>query len=336
MATPEDTQVVVFLVDGMISRLTSGMYMPHLHTFVNHGIWDIHSRGDISHSDPKIGWISSLFGISPVQYGCDPMHGCGTIAPEVSDPYNIFDVLTDTLEFQANIFSENPDYTTSVIGDVYSVRKFTSRVKHPQNITDDLVLTATGDRLVVFHLKELVTTGFSDGWASSNYLGQISCLDYEIMQLTLDLWDYSPNKTTFILLSDRGGHRFSNQNFHLDTAQIVFSAWGYGVKQPPNINQITVNPTQIPKTILAMVDPDYEINAPAYWNSEVLANALQPDPAHHFNLSAVVPPNNPPVPQCIIPNIVDNETVKIVSSLVYIVFFILITQIIKFRHLLTI
>lgn len=328
----DDNQVVVFMVDGLLSRMTSGMYMPYLHSFVNHGVWDIHARGDISHSENKIGWISSLFGISPIQFGCDPMFGCGSVAPEVSDPYNIFDVLTDTLDYLPNIYSEDPKYTENIIGDVYTVRPFNTRVKAGHDLNDDLTsLSALGDRLVVFHMKQLEVTGFSDGWGSSNYIGQVACLDYQILQLTMNLWEYSPNKTTFILLSDRGGYHFSNHNFQLDTAQIVFAAWGYGVKQPPNIGSVTVNPTQIPKTILAMVDPDFETDAPPYWNAETLTQAVQGNPALHFVLGSVDAPTDTHAPLCIIPNTVSNYTLKIVCVLLYGIMFVFAMQMLKFR-----
>jgi len=311
-----DKQVVVFMADGLLSRLTSGSSMPLLHSFVNHGVWDIKVRGDVSYSSPKIGWLSSLFGVTPAQLGCDVMTGCGVLPPEIENAYNIFDVLTDTLSYHDNIYSEDPEYTTNVIGNVYSVRKFTSRVGKSHELADDLsALTPAGDRLVVFHFKELVTTGFSDGWASSNYVGQVACLDYQIHQLTMDLWEYSPNRTTFILLSDRGGYGFSNQNFYLDTSQIVFAAWGYGVKQPPNIQHISINPTQIAKTILAMVDDDYETDVPSYWNAEQVDECLQPDPAHHLTLDTVTTPTNPPAPLCIIPNTVPNTTIKVICGL---------------------
>lgn len=332
----EPQQIVIFMVDGLLSKLTTAVNMPLVHTFINHGVWDIHSRGDISYSDPKIGWISSLFGITPVQYGCDPLVGCNVIAPEIADPYNIIDVLTDTLDYQANIFSEDPLYTTSIIGDVYSIRPFSTRTHNPEHISNDLSLTTIGNRLVLFHWNQLVSTGFSDGWASSNYFGQVACFDYEIYKLSMALWSYSPNRTTFVLLSDRGGRYFSNRNFHLDTSQIVFAAWGYGVKQPPNINHIAITPSQFPKTILAMVDPDYETDAPTYWNSETISLTLQPNPNLHLNLNNINVPSDLTPPLCIIPNNIPNHTIKIICIIVYILFCILAYQIYKFNLILAI
>lgn len=329
-----DKQVVVFMVDGLLSRMSTGTYMPLLHTFVDHGIWDMHMRGDVSYSDDKIGWISTLYGVTPAEIGCDTMAGCGALAPEITDPYNFFDVLTDTLGYQDNIHSEDPLHTTEIIGDVYNIHPFTSRVNPGHDITDDLMLSAEGDRLVVVHWNQLVTTGFSDGWASSNYIGQVACLDYQIHKLTMDLWAYSPNRTTFILLSDRGGYHFSNQNFRLDTAQIVFSAWGYGVKQPPNINHIAINPTQLPKTFLAMVDDDFELDAPDYWNADIVEECLQSDSDLNLDLDAVDTPTNPFPPLCIIPNSVRNDTLKVVLVCMYSLMFLLAYQLLKVRSLL--
>lgn len=318
-------QVVVFAVDGLMGRKTTGRSMPLLHDFTNKGVWTMQMRATLSRKHPLIGWLPSYYGLTPVAYGCDEEAGCGAVPPMVMEPLNYIDVLGESLEYQINIYSEEPDYLKTIIGDSYNVNKFTSK----QDILAQTHLSSFGNRFVLFHWHEIERTGVSDGWASSNYDGQVSCLDYQIYTLSMALWQYAPNRTTFLFLSDRGGHKFSHNEFVLDTVQTPFAMWGYGVTKSVNLFDTIVDPIQIPYTLLTVINGTDA--APSYWNTDTIPRVHQANESLTLRLDNIVPRTFTEEPQCAIPNAVNNHTIKVVSTILLFFMIIFAFQLSKFQ-----
>ena len=327
-ATEEPHQVVVFAINGLMGKKTTGRAMPLLHDFTNKGVWTMQMRATLSNKHPKIGWIPSFYGLSPIAYGCDEEAGCENVPPMVYDPLNYIDVLGETLQYQINIFSETPEYLGTIIGDNYNINKFNSK---KDDLLTQVHLSSFGNRFVLFHWNEIERTGASDGWASSNYNGQVDCLDYQIYTLALALWEYSPNRTTFVMLSDRGGHNFGHKQFVLDTVQTPLAMWGYGITKNVNLFDAIVDPIQLPITLLTAIDANATDDVPSYWNTEVIPRVVQTNESLMLRLGDIHVRTIDTPPQCDIPNTVEHHDLQVTIVIVFIFMLIFAIQLSSVR-----
>lgn len=230
-ALPERHQLVVFAVDGFVSKTVLAAHMPLLQKFTQLGGVTTTMRTTDSMHSSSAGWISIFYSASPSEFGCND-HGCDHVPRFNPNDRSFLDILEEDHEYASIIFSENPRVFSNILErDDGEVREADLCTRQLFDSVRSAHLPQTDRRIVVVHLSCLDRLGAVSGYTSYNYLDRVHCLDKELSSLAMQLWDHAPNTTTFLLTSNHGGSGFTHTQFNLPTINVPFAAWGYGFKK---------------------------------------------------------------------------------------------------------
>lgn len=205
--------------------------MPLLQKFTQRGGVTTTMRTTDSMRSPHAGWISIFYAASPAEFGCND-HGCDHVPRFDPDDRSFLTILEEDYDYQTMIFSENARDFSEMLerdaGDIRSERLCT------RDIFDEVRnahLPQTDRRTIVVHVSCLDRLGEVSGYGSYNYVDRVHCMDKEFAALAMHFWEYMPNTTTFLLVSNHGGSGFTHGKFVLPTVNVAFSAWGYGFRR---------------------------------------------------------------------------------------------------------
>ena len=151
---------------------------------------------------------------------------------------------------------------------------------------DERHLPQTDQRALFFHFTGANRMGRAMGYDGEMYHAEVQCLDWQIQEMCEALWEYEPERTTFVLVSEHGGSDYEHDGFDIHTVQVPFAMWGYGVKKGSNVDRKATTTPQIAPTIIYALDidiPDEWVHVPirevkgspsctssdmrVYWNS---------------------------------------------------------------------
>jgi hypothetical protein len=300
----------------MGQRIT-GRYMPLLHEFIPNGAWTIQMRPALSHKHPEVSLIPDFYGISPIDMGCTDESGCGDLPAIAWGAQNFIEILEESFGYEVNIFSEKPSLLSIILGDTYPITKFSSK---KCNFYEDLHYSTQGNRIILFHWHNIDRSGEANAFGGANYDLQVSTLDYQIYMLTLALWPYSGNHTTFFLMGDQGGDGFGHDRFNIRSVQTPFVLWGYNVQKGVDFYDQPTSTVQMPITMFDVLYPTESIGVvPSYWNVNPITGIRnENDYAIWADYESA---NIPDEPICSIPNAISHKTIShVVFSLAFINF----------------
>ncbi len=258
---PEQHQLVIFAVDGFVSKTVLAAHMPLLQKFTQLGGVTTTMRTTDSMHSASAGWISVFYSASPSEFGCND-HGCEHVPRFDPNDRSFIEILEEDHGYVSTIFSEN----SRVFGNILErddVRQADLCSRSLFNSVRDAHLPQVDRRIVVVHLSCLDRLGAVSGYTSYNYLDRVHCLDKEIASLSMQLWDHAPNHTTFLVTSNHGGSGFTHTQFNLPTINVPFAAWGYGFKKHAHFMGKYLLTQQIAPTLFTALNISDEI--PLTW-----------------------------------------------------------------------
>ncbi len=215
--------------------------MPNVNKFFQQGGITTKMRTTQSTRSSVAGWVAIFHGASSVQYGCDD-NGCNGM-PRV-DPFDrsFVRILEEDYDYDTYVFSEDLKTFEDVLErdeDIHShsgipctselFKKVMYFAENEQSCTPNTNETCRST--IVVHINCLDLIGESDGYGLETYAGRVNCLDKEITSMALALWNHVPNTTTFMFTVNHGGMGYSHSRFNLETINVPFAMWGYGVKK---------------------------------------------------------------------------------------------------------
>ena len=252
----EPHQYVIFAVNGLMGQASTARWMPFLHQMVpDHGIYSSRARSIRDHHHIPC-WIAHFFAATPAEYGCQDDNEC-TVPPDAWGYKSFLDVLSYDYNYDIHLCSESPKMLLDATRNRYAVQAFSpTTTDMTTHATDDNQLPQTNRRLLLFHWDIVDIVGRSHGYDSLNYKAQVLCLDQQISEITKSVWDWEPERTTFILISDHGGDGFSRKSFILNALQVPFAMWGYGIESGQDMFSHPISITQTAPTILQTMGYD--------------------------------------------------------------------------------
>lgn len=228
---PEQHQLVVFMVDGFLSKMVLAANMPLMQKFTQRGGVTTTMRTTDSMRSPYAGWISVFYAASPAEFGCND-YGCDHVPRFNPDDRSFLSILEEDYGYQTKIVSEAAHVLTNILereeGEVRSEKLCTREIF---SAARTMHLPDVDRRTVVVHFSCLDRLGEVSGYGSYNYIDRVHCLDKELTALAMQYWEHLPNATTFLLVSNHGGTGFTHSKFTLTTLNVAFAAWGYGFKK---------------------------------------------------------------------------------------------------------
>lgn len=222
-------QLIILAVDGLLGRVTTHRYMPLMSEYINMGAstTSMRTTHDTRHS--KLGWISAFFSSSSSEFGCDD-NGCDSVPRVDDDMRSWITMLEEDHGYAVTLLSERRDVLVDVLerDDVDGFHQCTMRMF---NHAAEATLPNAHRRLLVYNVGCVDRLGHVSGFGGFNYFAQVACLDRQLSYLVDRLWAQRPNSTTFVLMSNHGGTDFGHASFEMQTVEVPFAMWGYGVKQ---------------------------------------------------------------------------------------------------------
>ena len=225
---PERHQLVIFAIDGMVSKMVLAANMPLLQKFTQQGGVTTTMRTTDSLHSSSAGWNSVFYAASPSEFGCND-HGCDHVPRFNPNERSFISILEEDYDYEVAFFSENAKTLANIL------ERDDDEVKSADLCTRSLFdevrfahLPQSDRRIIIVHLACLDRLGVVSGYTSYNYIDRVRCLDKEVASLSMQLWEYAPNSTTFFLTSNHGGSGFTHTQFNLPTINVPFAAWGYG------------------------------------------------------------------------------------------------------------
>jgi hypothetical protein len=292
-------------MDGTISSHTTPRYMPLLHEFTSKGASTVQMRTIFSRHHAVNGWIPHFYGITALEYGCSDEGGCNTLTPSILDPKSIMDIFDDDLGYRIYLFSEKPSLIRGILGHTWPIVEFDASTD--PTFFEDFHFSGDeeSDRLILVHWNVIDRLGYTDGFGSENYNLMISCVDQQIHKITMQLWDYSPNGTTFLFMTDRGGKGFNHDLISMDALQVAFAMWGKNVKSHLNLMGHVVESQQIAPTLLDVVAHGNTDVVPSYWTVVPITQVY--DDTHYAIMSQIPSPTTYPPVECRIPHYINHK-----------------------------
>lgn len=254
-------QLVIFGVDGLMGSKSTPRYMPFIYNMVSRagGVYTSKAR-TVQTSYSKPGWISIFYAATPSEYGCKDNFKCN-VPSDTSGFKSILDILEYEYNYSIQIHAEH-DVIDHAFGNKRSVIKHNSWTKSMMEYaSSEQNLPQTNKRVLFFHFNSVDHIGHSLGYGSHNYDASVMCVDWQISQMTMKLWEWEPERTTFLLVSDHGGLNYEHDTFDLESLQVPIAMWGYGVAKHVNLFSNPMDNIQVSPTLLYILD--YEI--PEYW-----------------------------------------------------------------------
>lgn len=256
-----DHQLIVFSVSGLLGRVVTPRYMPLVHKYVTQGTHTTSMRTTHDTKHSKLGWISAFFASSSSEFGCDD-NGCDSV-PRVSDDMRSWvDMLEQDHGYAVTLLSERRDVMVDVLerDDVDGFHQCTMRMfRH----LVDATLPNAHRRLLLFDVGCVDRLGHVSGFGGFNYFAQVACLDRQLSFLIDKLWAERPNSTTFMLMANHGGTDFGHASFEIQTIQVPFAMWGYGVAQDVDLWDQPTEVEQIGPSLLTALG--YSDCIPSSW-----------------------------------------------------------------------
>lgn len=254
-------QLIIFAVDGLLGRRSTPRFMPFVFNMVNRagGVYTSKAR-TVQTSVSKPGWISLFYGATPSEYGCKDNFKC-SVPSDTENFKSILDILEYDYNYSVEIHAEH-----HIISDAFNHKK--SVMMHGswnKNMMEygmiENNLPQTNRRTLLFHFNGADHLGHSRGYGSHDYDAQVMCIDWQIYKLTMKLWEWEPERTTFLLISDHGGLHYEHNTFDLEALQVPVAMWGYNVAKHINLFSYPIDTVQVAPTLLYILD--YDI--PEYW-----------------------------------------------------------------------
>lgn len=263
-------QLVIIGVSGLTSRAFSPAYMPFSYGQASEkGVYATRMRS-ISTAYEMPAWISIFFGATPEEYGCESDYSCD-IPSDAQDYRSVFDLLEYDYGYTVSLFSEHnvgPNPIYEALGRKRPVSQFSGGTTDMMlRGQDERHLPQTDHRVLFFHFSGAEHMGKSMGYDGEMYNAQIQCLDWQIQTLCDSLWEYEPERTTFVLVSEHGGSGYGHDSFDIHTIQVPFAMWGYGVAQRIDFDRRATTTPQIAPSILYALNldiPDEWVHLPIH------------------------------------------------------------------------
>lgn len=257
-------QLVIIGVSGLTSRAFSPAYMPFLHGQASrNGAYATQMRSISSHYETPA-WISVLYGATPEEYGCESDDRCD-LPSDAPNYRSLFDLLEYDYGYSVSIFSEHNEHDRFVgVNPVHEALRGHRSVSYFAGGTLDMLhraqderhLPQTDQRVLFFHFTGADRMGHSMGYDGEMYHAEVQCLDWQIQLLCEALWEYEPERTTFVLVSEHGGSDFEHDGFDIHTIQVPFAMWGYGVAQGVSLDRKATTTPQIAPTVIYALEMD--------------------------------------------------------------------------------
>ena len=258
----EPHQLVLIGVSGLTSRAFSPAYMPFAFGQASErGAYTTHMRTISSHFETPA-WISLLYGATPEEYGCEADDRCDLPA-DVQSYRSLFDVLEYDYGYSVALFSEHNGLSSrnpisEAVRKQRPVSYFSSgTLDMLRRAQDERHLPQTDQRVLFFHFTGADRMGHSMGYDGEMYHAEVQCLDWQIQMLCDSLWEYEPERTTFVLMAEHGGTGYEHDTFDIHTVQVPFAMWGYGVNGGGmNLDRRATTTPQVAPTIAYALDID--------------------------------------------------------------------------------
>ncbi len=267
-------QLIIFAVEGLSGRSAVGRIMPFIGgaaTFS--GTYTIKARTVLAYDGTASvpGWIAHLFAATPAEYGCASDRDVCAVPPDTWDYKSIIDVLAYDQNYDVQLYIQG-DTLNQALKNKWPTRTF-DYVTHDMEdyACDEQNLPQTNRRALLFHFVGAEHTARSYGYSSANYDYNCRCIDASIRRMVLSLWEWEPERSTFVVIGDHGGSGFSHDQFDLMTLQVPIIMWGYGINEGMDMFRRPVDATQTSPTILEALG--YEI--PEHWLHTPLKEAYQ-------------------------------------------------------------
>lgn len=262
-----------------------------------HGVHTAKAR-TVTSTEALPGWLAHFYASTPAESGCATDARCDA-PPEVDGTQSLVDVLVD-YGYAVELCAEGAALSEA-LRDRYPVKRFGRHTRDMMNYgLDESVLPQTDRRLVLFHFDAVQHVAHAHGYDSDIYHAQVLCLDWQLQQLVHALWQYWPQRTTFVLISDHGGSGYQHTTFDVQSLQVPLGMWGYGIAQGVDLFTKAVDTTQMAPTLLEALG--YDI--PASWLHPPIRRAHSSDGCTstvlRANSTVVIrerPPTVCPVPQ---------------------------------------
>lgn len=281
-------QLVILGVSGLTSRAFSPANMPFLYNQASkHGAYTTKMR-TVSSAYETPAWISILYGATPEEYGCESDSQCD-LPSDVQGYRSLLDLLEYDYGYAISLFSEhNQDDPFSGVSPITEALRKQRTVSHYSGGTLDMLhraqderhLPQTDQRILFFHFTGADRMGHSMGYDGEMYHAEVQCIDWQLQMLCDALWEYEPERTTFVLVSEHGGSGYEHNNFDVHTIQVPFAMWGYGVKKGVNLDRKATTTPQIAPTIIYSLDMD----VPEEWVHVPLHQVQGEDSCEHSEM----------------------------------------------------
>ena len=268
-------QLIIFAISGLSGISSGSRYMPFVNKLSSaHGVRTTKAR-TVSSTHSLPGWIGHFYAATPSEYGC--IDDSCSLPPEQSNYHSILDVLQYDYNYAISIHSNecsqinNENIIEKVFKNKYPVSchpLWEDRDSFIKIASSEENLPQTNKRVIIFHFSGLDIIGQSMGYGSYNYRSHITCIDQQIKQITEKLWKWDEENSTFLLISNHGGHKYNYNKFNLDSIQVPIAMWGYGIKEKVNLFTKSIDTTQVAPSILNCLE--YDI--PEEWNHKPISN----------------------------------------------------------------
>lgn len=300
-----DHQLVVFAIDGLFGSAFTHRYMPLVTAHASRGVVATSMRTTHDTRHAKLGWIAAFFSTSSSEFGCDD-NGCDSVPRVDDDMRSWVDMLEEDHGYAVTLLSERKDVMVDVLerDDVDGFHECSMRMfRHLSEAT----LPNAHRRLLVVNVGCVDRLGHVSGFGGFNYYAQLACLDRQLAFLVDRLWADRPNSTTFVLMSNHGGTAFGHASFEMQTVEVPFAAWGYGVAQEVDLWDQPTEIEQIGPTLFTALG--YAECIPPTWLYRPISDVYDEEDY------AVYSPPPAPVPdvrreECLVPFSVDRASAR--------------------------
>lgn len=228
-------QLVVFAIEGLSSAAFSQTFMPFIFKMgTSFGVSSTSMRA-VENTFSVPSWTAHFYSDTPAQSGCRGNGHC-ELPSEILSQKSLLDVLENDNEYAIKILSECDDDEPNPLEDTFRrqrvVEKFPlSSREMMDRLMNEQVLPQTNRRAFVIHFSSLVKAGQAHRWDGESYNAHAYIVDWQISQICKSLWEYEPERTTFVVISNHGGSGYGFHNFDLKTLNVPLAMWGYGISR---------------------------------------------------------------------------------------------------------
>ncbi len=294
----------MFAIDGLFGGVFTHRYMPLVYAQASQGAiaGSMRTTHDTRHS--KLGWISAFFASSSSEFGCDD-NGCDSV-PRVDDMRSWIDMLESDHGYAVTLLSERRDVLVDVLerDDVDAFHQCSMRMfRHVAEAT----LPNAHRRLLVINVGCVDRLGHVSGFGGANYYAQVACLDRQLAFLIDRLWSQRPNSTTFLLMSNHGGTGFGHASFAMQTVEVPFAMWGYGVAQEVDLWDQPTEIEQIGPSLFTALG--YADCIPSTWLYRPIAD-MYDDEGYATYAPPLTPIEDVRREECAVPQSVDHTSAR--------------------------